>query len=1054
MKFKSICAILFSTFLSVSAAADVVQVGSGGYSTTFPGVDSANRNGYPTGDPRVTGEAATKPIPTNDWWSNQLYTDHASNLFNYPLTMRTTDNGIVIFNGIIGQAAAADSPMEVTVDGVSSTVTKVSDHSDWTVTFRWGDDNNYMEALSGVGMPIVYFSKNSTGDVKINTSAWQNYTFRDNVVIVKGSYNNANYAIYAPEGATWTSSNGTLTSSLNGKSYWAVALLPHNASNVEEVALAWEQYAFAFPSETKSEYTYNESTGKVTTTFSVTPDVKEGNGMVLLGLLPHQWAHLASGSPAFTGDTYTSVRGELRMMATNSFSTELTFHGILPTLPAAQSTATGFSQAELNTLINSVNSSHGLTDWTDSYNDGQLINRLIQTARIAKESGYEEGFQTAFNLVKSRTEKWLTYSEGDIAFMFYYHEPWTSLLGYPAGHGQDTNINDHHFHWGYFIHAAAFLEQYEPGWADKFGDMINLLVRDAASTDRNDSMFPYLRSFSPYAGHCWANGTASLGLGNDQESTSESMQFHSSLIHWGTITGNKAIRDLGIYMYVTEQTAVEEYWFDANNRNLPDGYPHAVVSRVFTNAYDSENFWGGGIAGSYGIELYPIHGGSFYLMNNPEFASEFWTAITTDTGILANESNANLWYDTMYQFLAMMDADKAIELYNAGGSALCGQKFGSSKAQTYQWIHALAQLGQFDATITADYPIATAFENNGTMAYVAHNYGAEEIVVTFSDGYQLTVPAGTLATSTGASTLPSVAITEVSATEVLVGTEITINAEASISDATITSVDFYVGSVLIASDTEAPYQCTWTPSAAGNYSVTAIATTSEGKSRTSKAVAITINEEDSDDDGGSDDSGSSSSSSCSYTASTNMEGQGQPFTDGYTLSFKTENDNVIVTCSLLDTQYDLIAYVWDYSNGFAEKAMTLVDGQTFSATLTGYETGATIKVAVKFAFRGGMAVTTIYEYIVGNDCSGSSTSIDDLLDDTMARLFPNPATSIVNIQLPVAGHLYAWNATGNLVIETDVEANDTINIDNWASGIYFFRIETAEGTLVTRLIKE
>ena len=67
------------------------------------------------------------------------------------------------------------------------------------------------------------------------------------------------------------------------------------------------------------------------------------------------------------------------------------------------------------------------------------------------------------------------------------------------------------------------------------GQMVNHLVRDAASSNRNDSLFPFLRNFSPYAGHCWANGFAFFPQGNDQEST-ESMQFNSSLIHWGTIT--------------------------------------------------------------------------------------------------------------------------------------------------------------------------------------------------------------------------------------------------------------------------------------------------------------------------------------------------------------------------------------------------------------------------------------------------------------------------------------------------------------------------------------
>ena len=130
--------------------------------------------------------------------------------------------------------------------------------------------------------------------------------------------------------------------------------------------------------------------------------------------------------------------------------------------------------------------------------------------------------------IKERLEDWLKAEEGEVAFLFYYNETWTALIGYPAGHGQDENLNDHHFHWGYFIHAAAFVEQFEPGWADDWGEMINYLIRDAACSVRTDELFPFFRNFSPYAGHCWANGFATFPQGNDQESTSESMQFNSS----------------------------------------------------------------------------------------------------------------------------------------------------------------------------------------------------------------------------------------------------------------------------------------------------------------------------------------------------------------------------------------------------------------------------------------------------------------------------------------------------------------------------------------------
>ena len=63
--------ILFSISLiaAMGLHAQFIPVGSGSYTTVFPGVDAAGRNGYPSGSAFVTGSAANKPIPTNDWWS-------------------------------------------------------------------------------------------------------------------------------------------------------------------------------------------------------------------------------------------------------------------------------------------------------------------------------------------------------------------------------------------------------------------------------------------------------------------------------------------------------------------------------------------------------------------------------------------------------------------------------------------------------------------------------------------------------------------------------------------------------------------------------------------------------------------------------------------------------------------------------------------------------------------------------------------------------------------------------------------------------------------------
>jgi hypothetical protein len=70
---------------------------------------------------------------------------------------------------------------------------------------------------------------------------------------------------------------------------------------------------------------------------------------------------------------------------------------------------------------------------------------------------------------------------------------------------------------------------------------------------------------------------------------------------------------------------------------------------------------------------------------------------------------------------------------------------------------------------------------------------------------------------------------------------IAINAAASDSDGTISSVAFYQGSTLLATDTTSPYSYTWSNVPDGNYILTAKATDNDDAVTTSSAVSITVN---------------------------------------------------------------------------------------------------------------------------------------------------------------------------------------------------------------------
>lgn len=96
----------------------------------------------------------------------------------------------------------------------------------------------------------------------------------------------------------------------------------------------------------------------------------------------------------------------------------------------------------------------------------------------------------------------------------------------------------------------------------------------------------------------------------------------------------------------------------------------------------------------------------------------------------------------------------------------------------------------------------------------------------------------------------------------------------------------------------------------------------------------------------------------------NMDGQ-PGFTNGYDYSFSTEGTSVTISFTEKEDYVGLVAYLWNYTNGFTETQMA-VSGHTASITLTGQAVGSTLDFACKFAFSGGMSVTKRFTYTVPN----------------------------------------------------------------------------------------
>jgi len=366
------------------------------------------------------------------------------------------------------------------------------------------------------------------------------------------------------------------------------------------------------------------------------------------------------------------------------FETILPIQGLLPHLPSEGITD---RQRLKNSLTKEITKEKLV--YKDSYWEGKHLGKVATLSGIAEALG-EKTLRGAFVAeLKTRLENWFTASPGEQAPLFYYNQNWGTLIGSAPSYGSDSQLNDHHFHYGYFIRAAAEVARYDPAWGKKWTPMVELLIREIANSNRKDPLFPYLRCFDLYAGHSWASGQALYADGNNQESSSESLNAWYSLILWGAATGNEEILKTGQVLYQTERTAVEEYWFDVSQTNFPKDYPHPTLGMVWGGKGAFGTWFSGEKDHIYGINWLPFTPASLTLGRSPDYIARNHAALMqTREGGKDYEQG---WGDLVVMFKALHTPAPMARYFD--NNPTCKIEPGNSHAFMDHWLHTLDQLG-------------------------------------------------------------------------------------------------------------------------------------------------------------------------------------------------------------------------------------------------------------------------------------------------------------------------------------------------------------------------
>ncbi|MDA7747357.1 glycosyl hydrolase [Psychromonas sp.] len=742
-KYQWILAAIMYSAISTSANA--------GYITTVPdGEANAPVDIYKT-------ENVTGPMQTNDWWSNVAWQDLSTAAYPHPLAMQHEEEGLRIYypgnriyeNGTYTIASVNDIHDFTVGHSNSDTFSeaKVDGFSDWFVTTKYESDDNSITASFGHGSPYVYFLY-AGGNPELSFYTIPKVWYGDENSPVLGiTMEGAHYALFGPTGSTWTGINSkTLTNLLNGKDYFSVAVLP-DAS--EETLLAFQKYAYSFVTNTQVDWQYNNEKSEVTSTFTYTTEAKEGDTTgTIMSLYPHQWRN---SNGTLLEYTYPSIRGTMKTIAGHSFTTSMTFNGLLPALPNVGS-------YDINTLASYVDEAeaenYNMAN-VDTYWIGKRLGKLAVLAPIADQVGDTVASTQFRDEIKSILEEWFTPTNDDgsnkSSSVFYYNENWGTLIGYPDSYGSSYELNDHHFHYGYFIKAAAEIARVDSEWAEQWGEMVELLIRDIASNRRDDNMFPFMRNFDPYAGHSWASGKSPFADGNNNESSSEGMNAWAGIIQWAELTDNTELRDFAIYLYTTEMNGINEYWFDVTGENFPESYTASTASMVWgAKTVGNAVWWSDNTEEIHGINWLPFTAGSLYLTHHTDYAEFNYQTLVSEND---NSEVFSLWYDLILMYRAISDASGALNLFKAEAATLTPET-GNSKANIYHWIGNLAAIGTIDNSITANYPFYSVFNKDGVITYVVYNMSNQEVQVTFSNGYSLTAPTGSFTVNDSELTSP------------------------------------------------------------------------------------------------------------------------------------------------------------------------------------------------------------------------------------------------------------------------------------------------------------
>ena len=650
---------------------------------------------------------------------------------------------------------------------------QLDSYSDFSATMKWEKNSNYMKSTIGQGFTFSYFEFSNNVYPSIDfpynwneenywhdsTPGYSLYYSDGNLISQSVLQSNATdsfilrvhladkdvyYGVFVPAGTIASQDTRNINTSgwyvpwiriaftmpQNNK-YMSVALLPSaNLTEAKEDIKKYYKYAYNFVDKTSVEWNVKSNSKETSaqTEFKITTkkkrtDISQNEGTIFC-LFPHQYNNILSEPSSYGKMFEDTLRGNLKIYSGSTFSTEVKFNGIVPFFQY------NISNEAKNIILNSLDKDKNINindvSEKNTYYYGKNLAKIANLIPVADNLGKDVTKRLLIAKLKTELATWFTYS-GQTNKYFAYDSTWGGLIGigdpnvFITGNSFGTEkYNDHNFHYGYYIYAAAILSMYDEEFLNNYGSMVELLIKDFANTDRNDKNFTYMRSFDFYESHSWANGMGGADdRGIDIESSSEAMNAWAAIYMWGLASQKQQYIDLGIYLYTNEYEAIKNYFFDTGEEKniLKNAYSHISLGILFAGSASYNELWWKdwvkyGARQYQGIQLLPMTASMLYVGYDSTYAQSFY-----------NEDNY-AWNDIWTRFLSIFN-NNASTAWNIFFNNHTGQDYiddGGTASYTYHFIDFFRQNGSLQIGYSSNIPsyLVTKKDDN-TLVFSAYN---------------------------------------------------------------------------------------------------------------------------------------------------------------------------------------------------------------------------------------------------------------------------------------------------------------------------------------------